>query len=64
MDIIVIKRDGCKIPYQSEKIINAVSKAYKDVYDIKSNNLGKVIENRIHEKLSYEKITEITVEDL
>ena len=54
--MMVIKRDGSKVDFNADKIKNAVSKAYKEVYpDLTpslADNYGEEIKHRIILKIS------------
>ena len=54
-DVKVIKRNGQEVPFDKQKIINAILSANKDVSaeDRISEEIAKKIGNRIEEKCSY-----------
>lgn len=49
MNITVIKRDGREVPYDRSKIRNAISKAFKEVYDTLSENSENYVGNMIED---------------
>ena len=62
--MIVIKRDGVKVKFDSEKIANAVDKAYKEVYGKNDRSLGNIISNLLTLHLEDNKKDEISIEEL
>ena len=67
-DIIVVKRDGVEVPYDSEKIVIAVSKAIKEVEGSLDNkhlaeNIAKSVDSYM-EAYSVECITVEEIQDL
>jgi ribonucleoside-triphosphate reductase len=67
-DIIVVKRDGIEVPYDSEKIVIAVSKAIKEVEGSLDNkhlaeNIAKSVDSYM-EAYSVECITVEEIQDL
>ena len=73
--MIVIKRDGTKVKFDSEKIANAVDKAYREVYGEYDYNFSSIIAYSITyellfgsektiEEISIEKIQDLVVKEL
>ena len=73
--MIVIKRDGTKVKFDSEKIANAVDKAYREVYGEYDYNFSSTIAYSITyellfgsektiEEISIEKIQDLVVKEL
>lgn len=59
----VIKRNGNKVPFDKQKIVNAILNAYKEVYQ-KIDTRGNILANKIATSISYLPMEEIEVEEI
>ena len=70
LEIIVIKRDGRKVPYDKDKIRNAITKAFWEVYEQNDHDKATIdlITDHVHKEILANLIMsgsrEIGIEDI